>query len=146
MKARLLEKQKNQNQENKRNNALVIELKEYPTQVTSYTNCTCTGTGTARAGDCGGTCPSTVWISLAITTVGTAITFMGFASHSVVYQRIVSEKDRTTAQGLRQCLTRVLGTLPSPIIFGYILDSACIVWRRTEDGEFGNCWLYDVDK
>ena len=78
--------------------------------------------------------------------VSNMIVFAGFAAHSVVYQRIVSEVDRTVAQGLRQCLTRVLGTLPSPVIFGYILDTTCTAWRESKDGLQGNCWIYDVDR
>ena len=125
-------------------NNLFFKLSD--SQVGSYANCSCTKSNTADLGNCGGTCSTTLMISLAITTVGTAITFAGFAAHSVVYQRIVSETDRTTAQGLRQCITRILGTLPSPIIFGYILDSTCITWRETSEGDVGNCWIYDVDK
>lgn len=123
-----------------------MDVELYDDKVTSYSNCTCTESRAAKPGNCGGTCTSTLWLSLAITTVNTAITFAGFAPHSVVYQRIVSETDRTTAQGLRQCLTRILGTLPSPIIFGYIFDSNCIVWRTNKNGDQGNCWIYDVDK
>ena len=61
-----------------------------------------------------------------------------------MYQRVVSEVDRTVAQGWRQFITRVLGTLPAPILFGWLIDQSCTVWRET-NGERGNCWVYDVD-
>ena len=63
-----------------------------------------------------------------------------------VPQRVVSEVDRTVAQGWRQFVTRVLGTLPAPLLFGYIIDNACTIWRTNFDGKQGNCWVYDLDR
>ena len=49
------------------------------------------------------------------------------------------------AQGWRQFITRVLGTLPAPLVFGYVIDKACTVWRVT-NGKQGNCWVYDIER
>lgn len=35
--------------------------------------------------------------------------------------------------------------LPSPIVFGAIIDSVCLVWG-SKCGKKGNCWLYDGSK
>jgi Organic Anion Transporter Polypeptide (OATP) family len=32
--------------------------------------------------------------------------------------------------------------VPCPIIYGAVVDSACLVWEET-CGEQGACWLYD---
>jgi len=40
---------------------------------------------------------------------------------------------------------RLFGTIPGPIVFGAILDSACIYWQH-ECGIQGNCWVYDNEK
>ena len=53
--------------------------------------------------------------------------------------------DRTVAQGWRQFITRILGTLPAPLVFGFIIDNACTIWREI-GGEQGNCWVYDVQR
>ena len=33
--------------------------------------------------------------------------------------------------------------LPSPIIYGQIIDKSCILWQSTCGGDTGNCLLYD---
>ena len=38
-----------------------------------------------------------------------------------------------------------LGSTPLPIIFGAILDEACIVWQKSCDSS-GSCWIYDNHK
>lgn len=37
-----------------------------------------------------------------------------------------------------------LAYIPCPIIYGVLLDSACIMWG-SNCGQRGNCWLYDSD-
>lgn len=38
----------------------------------------------------------------------------------------------------------LLAMIPGPIIFGYIIDSTCLVWNVAEcGGGRGNCQLYD---
>ena len=36
----------------------------------------------------------------------------------------------------------ILGTVPGPVIFGAVTDTACLVWQ-TECGENSSCWIYD---
>ncbi|XP_063684145.1 solute carrier organic anion transporter family member 4A1-like isoform X2 [Bolinopsis microptera] len=115
-------------------------------QVTSYTDCMCTKSGRTLPGECGSTCTTTMWLSLTLTTVGTIIGFSGFAAHAYIYQRIVNEVDRTFCQGIRSSIVRALGTMPAPLLFGWVIDSFCVVWRESEDGTVGNCWVYDVDR
>ena len=39
----------------------------------------------------------------------------------------------------------ISGLIPLPVIFGSLIDSACLVWEKS-CGETGNCWFYDTDK
>lgn len=39
-------------------------------------------------------------------------------------------------------LMSLFAFIPSPIIFGSLLDNTCLVWGKTCSGN-GNCWLYD---
>ena len=118
----------------------------YQFQVAFYANCSCTKSSRASPGECGGSCPTQIMISLTITTLGIIINFSGFAAHAYIYQRIVSEVDRTFCQGIRSCLVRMLGTLPAPLLFGWVIDMFCITWRMSDDGTTGNCWIYDIDR
>lgn len=36
----------------------------------------------------------------------------------------------------------ILGNVPCPIVYGAVVDSACLVWEYA-CGERGACWLYD---
>jgi hypothetical protein len=36
------------------------------------------------------------------------------------------------------------GNVPCPIVYGAVVDSACLVWDMA-CGERGACWLYDAD-
>lgn len=36
------------------------------------------------------------------------------------------------------------GTVPGPIFFGVIIDSACVIWKRScGSAENESCWIYD---
>ena len=59
-----------------------------------------------------------------------------------ISHRCVAEEQRTLALGVQSVSFRIFGSIPGPIVFGAILDSACIYWRR-ECGVQGNCWVYD---
>jgi len=114
------------------------------TNTSSYTDCTCIPSGRAEKGTCGGACNAKLWAAILITSAGNLIALLSVPAHNIVGMRIVSEADRTVSQGVRQFMTRILGTLPAPLLFGAIIDSYCTVWRYT-DGVRGNCWIYDVD-
>ena len=40
------------------------------------------------------------------------------------------------------CFFFLLGNVPCPIVYGAVVDSACLVWEYA-CGERGACWLYD---
>ena len=61
---------------------------------------------------------------------------------SLVSCRTVAEEQRTLALGLQSVIFRSFGTIPGPLIFGAIFDSACIYWQY-ECNRRGNCWVYD---
>ena len=56
--------------------------------------------------------------------------------------RCVSVEQSTLALGLQACLLRLCGSVPGPIVFGAVFDSACLFWQR-DCGHRGNCWVYD---
>ena len=58
--------------------------------------------------------------------------------------RSVEVPQRSLSLGLQTILLRGLGTVPGPIIFGYLMDMTCLLWRRDSCGkEEGSCLLYD---
>lgn len=56
--------------------------------------------------------------------------------------RCVADEQRTLALGVQSVVFRAFGSIPGPIVFGVIFDSACIFWQYN-CGRQGNCWVYD---
>ena len=56
--------------------------------------------------------------------------------------RCVADDQRTFALGLQSSIVRLVGFVPGPIVFGAVVDSACLIWQ-SECGQRGNCWVYD---
>jgi len=66
-------------------------------------------------------------------------------ANAALILRCVAEEQRTLALGLQFVIFRGLGTIPGPILFGIIFDSACIYWHY-ECSRRENCWVYDNTK
>ena len=56
--------------------------------------------------------------------------------------RCVADEQRSLALGLQSLVFRAFGSIPGPIVFGVIFDSACIYWKY-ECSRRGNCWVYN---
>lgn len=65
------------------------------------------------------------------------------------FYRAVPSADKAFAQGLGLWMVSLLALIPGPILFGYIIDSTCLVWSTDKcissdgGGGRGNCQLYD---
>ena len=59
--------------------------------------------------------------------------------------RIVADQQRALALGLKQTFVRFLGSVPGPILFGWVFDKVCTVWQEKCE-EQGSCWVYDREK
>uniref|UniRef100_T1JNZ4 Solute carrier organic anion transporter family member n=1 Tax=Strigamia maritima TaxID=126957 RepID=T1JNZ4_STRMM len=57
--------------------------------------------------------------------------------------RCVPDNQRSLGLGIQWLIIRLLGSIPSPIVFGALMDSTCILWHSTCEGEFGNCRVYN---
>lgn len=55
---------------------------------------------------------------------------------------MVAVEDKSLSQGLTLMLISLFALIPGPILFGYIIDSTCLIWN-TQCGTQGNCQLYD---
>ncbi|KAF6038322.1 SLCO4C1 [Bugula neritina] len=71
-------------------------------------------------------------------------TFMMAVPGTTIILRSVNDKQRTFAISMQQMCMRFIGTIPGPLVFGYILDQVCIVWQE-KCGSTGSCWVYNSD-
>lgn len=53
-----------------------------------------------------------------------------------------SFSDKALALGLIQSAIGLLGNVPCPLIYGAVVDSACLIWTHVCD-KFGSCIVYD---
>lgn len=116
---------------------------------TVFENCSCipdpengTDFGTATPGSCPIGCEQELYTFLIVMSVINFIQSSGLTSNYLVTVRCVPESDRAVTIGLYLTLTSLLGNIPGPIVFGMILDAACMLWGQTCSSS-GNCWIYD---
>ncbi|XP_042574709.1 solute carrier organic anion transporter family member 5A1-like [Cyprinus carpio] len=98
--------------------------------------------GYALAGKCERTCGTLITFLIFLFIV-TLITACAQPSVIIVTLRSVEEEDRPFALGMQFVLLRTLAYIPTPIYFGAVIDTTCMLWQH-DCGFHGSCWEYDV--
>ncbi|XP_072038988.1 solute carrier organic anion transporter family member 4A1-like [Amphiura filiformis] len=113
-----------------------------------YGDCACIVNGTdwggsAVAGLCREKCDIMVPYFIVLFAILTSTFFIAVPSLTCVL-RCVDYSQRSFALGVQSVLSKGLGYVPGPIIFGALIDKACLLWERECDSdETKNCWQYD---
>lgn len=98
--------------------------------------------GYAVSGKCDRTC-NTLIPFLIFLFIVTLITACAQPSALIVTLRSVDEQERPFALGMQFVLLRTLAYIPTPIYFGAVIDTTCMLWQQ-DCGVHGSCWEYDV--
>ncbi|XP_046382967.1 solute carrier organic anion transporter family member 74D isoform X2 [Ischnura elegans] len=98
---------------------------------------------TASQGYCDLECSNFVWYML-LFSVFVFIHSTSEVGSMLLILRCVDPQDKAMALGLIQFAIGLFGNVPCPIVYGAVVDSACVVWDMA-CGKQGACWLYDVD-
>ncbi|XP_078396485.1 solute carrier organic anion transporter family member 5A1 [Cetorhinus maximus] len=98
--------------------------------------------GYAVSGKCERTC-NTLIPFLIFLFIVTLITACAQPSVIIVTLRSVEDQERPFALGMQFVLLRTLAYIPTPIYFGAVIDTTCMLWQQ-ECGVIGSCWEYDV--
>ncbi|KAL5285653.1 hypothetical protein ACFFRR_007383 [Megaselia abdita] len=98
--------------------------------------------GQATSGPCKVNCNGPFKLFLAVMCFLKFIGASARATNFLVSVRSVDEKDKAASMGLSMTMLSLFALIPSPIFFGWVLDSFCLVWGKTCAAK-GNCWLYD---
>ncbi|KAM7390539.1 hypothetical protein PAMA_008617 [Pampus argenteus] len=98
--------------------------------------------GYAVSGKCDRTC-NTLIPFLVFLFIVTLITACAQPSAIIVTLRSVEEQERPFALGMQFVLLRTLAYIPTPIYFGAVIDTTCMLWQQ-DCGVHGSCWEYDV--
>lgn len=113
-----------------------------------YGNCSCIGPegmGWAVDGSCAVDCTTNFTIFLALQCIMRFCVASGRAGNTIIQFRCVADDDKSLSIGFTEALLCALAFIPGPILYGMLLDSACIAWANT-CGEVGNCWIYDAQR
>ncbi|XP_054034889.1 solute carrier organic anion transporter family member 5A1 [Dryobates pubescens] len=98
--------------------------------------------GYATSGKCHRTC-NTLIPFLIFLFIVTLITACAQPSAIIVTLRSVEDGERPFALGMQFVLLRTLAYIPTPIYFGAVIDTTCMLWQQ-DCGVQGSCWEYDV--
>ncbi|XP_048577987.1 solute carrier organic anion transporter family member 4A1 isoform X2 [Nematostella vectensis] len=117
---------------------------------TKYANCSCVlpqanwTQQTSVQGFCdrGPGCSNYIAFLVLILVLLLTVFLKAIPSRTVVL-RCVPDNQRAYALGLQFVFFRALGSLPSPIFYGYLFDTNCILWGES-CGQRGNCMVYDM--
>ncbi|KAL0268810.1 UNVERIFIED_CONTAM: hypothetical protein PYX00_010624 [Menopon gallinae] len=104
-----------------------------------------TTSGKAFDGACPTDCETNFQIFVALICMVTFIGSTGRPSNFLVTLRCVEERDKSVSLGFGLMFLSLFAFIPSPILFGYILDTTCLIWGKTCEGT-GNCWIYDSER
>lgn len=111
-----------------------------------YSNCSCIPdiNGSAKPGLCDETDCIYLYPFLITTVFGSFLGTLAMMPGFIITIRSVSEKDKSMAVGFSALLMTLIGWMAGPIVFGFIVDTACVVWSSSCSGK-GACSLYDND-
>ncbi|XP_037079695.1 solute carrier organic anion transporter family member 5A1-like isoform X2 [Pollicipes pollicipes] len=124
----------------------------------NYTNCACIDVGgnssqsyaeitmvpVATPGSCSRSCSNALpfMVLLFFMTFVVAITQMPLL---MIVLRSVDEEERAFALGMQFVIFRLFAYIPSPILFGNVIDSTCVLWKSQCGERGGRCLVYDIE-
>jgi len=108
-----------------------------------FTNCACIleGGGTAERTTCDNNCRLHIPFFI-LQFMGIFLTFLALSPAVVASLRCVHEHEKSLGLGLNSIISKLVGSIPGPVLFGYFLDRSCILWEPTCGGA-GSCLLYN---
>ncbi|KAL3289435.1 hypothetical protein HHI36_022860 [Cryptolaemus montrouzieri] len=119
-------------------------------RILNYSDCACitpansfstTFFGNATVGYCDTKCTNFTWYII-VFSVFVFVHSTSEVGSILLILRCVESRDKAMALGLIQFAIGLFGNVPCPIIYGAVVDSACLVWKMA-CGEKGACGLYD---
>ncbi|XP_063078213.1 solute carrier organic anion transporter family member 2A1-like [Engraulis encrasicolus] len=113
----------------------------------AYTQCRCvvgqSGLGQALPGSCGNRCSGLLLPAMVLIAVAGFISSLTNSPLYMLVLRCVSQEQKVFAIGVQFLLLRMLAWLPGPTLFGVVMDSACVWWKRMCGSQLGSCGYYD---
>ncbi|KAK6617800.1 hypothetical protein RUM43_014028 [Polyplax serrata] len=83
-----------------------------------------------------------LWYFVVLSFFVMVFTFLATMPALSATLRCVQDEQRSFALGIQWIVVRIFGTIPSPMIFGLIIDKTCVLWQSDCYGQ-GSCLAYD---
>uniref|UniRef100_A0A8R1DYU3 Solute carrier organic anion transporter family member n=1 Tax=Caenorhabditis japonica TaxID=281687 RepID=A0A8R1DYU3_CAEJA len=123
------------------------EAKQYGSDpVLDFTSCQCAPGGVVSKKYCENTCKTSTVLFFLTVLPGSFVAGLGVVPAMLILLRCVPPESRSLSLGLQGMAVSLFGTLPSPIIWGLVIDAACLVWDKTCDGHRGACSIYHPER
>ncbi|XP_022253104.1 solute carrier organic anion transporter family member 5A1-like [Limulus polyphemus] len=124
--------------------------------VQNFTSCACiptnktiledvTAVPLATYGSCPQVCKAMIPFMLLLFTMTLVVSIMQMPVLMITL-RSVSEEERSFALGMQFVIFRLFGYIPSPIMFGNVIDSTCLVWKAYCGRPSGFCLMHDIEQ
>ncbi|CAH1153796.1 unnamed protein product [Phaedon cochleariae] len=115
-------------------------------KIVEYSDCMCLKApggelGKAKIGYCNLECNNFI-LYIVLFSIFVFIHSTSEVGSMLLILRCVDPRDKAMALGLIQFAIGLFGNVPCPIVYGAVVDSACLVWKMA-CGEKGACGLYD---
>ncbi|CAL2050927.1 unnamed protein product [Caenorhabditis brenneri] len=123
------------------------EAKQYGSDpLLDFTSCQCAPGGVVSKKYCENTCKTSTVVFFLTVLPGSFVAGLGVVPAMLILLRSVPPESRSLSLGLQGMAVSLFGTLPSPIIWGLVIDAACLVWDKTCNGARGACSIYHPDR
>ncbi|KAF7625978.1 Solute carrier organic anion transporter family member [Meloidogyne graminicola] len=119
-----------------------IEVLDAEKNSMEFSECDCAVGGIVSKKLCPDNCIMMRYAFFITIILGAFIAGTGVVPGMLLLLRSVPPETRSPALGLQGLLVSAIGTLPSPVLWGYVIDSACRVWDY-ECNRRGSCNIYD---
>ncbi|CAD5234353.1 unnamed protein product [Bursaphelenchus xylophilus] len=110
-----------------------------------FTDCDCAPGSVVKKSYCRDDCRIMKNLFFATVVVGAFCAGTTVVPGMLILLRSVPPEMRSVSLGLQGFLVSFLGTLPSPLLWGAVIDSTCLIWDQV-CGEKGACSIYDPDQ
>ena len=132
--------------------------------ITSFIGCSCTESGSGRksvqqflktlqnvnligtvvSGYCETDCMTPLMAFLIIQFILNLVSGLGRVGNLLVHVRCVEEKDKALGMAIQEVFLALIAFIPGEIMFGSLVDSACMLWSDAGCGSTGYCLDYDL--
>ncbi|KAI6191368.1 hypothetical protein M3Y97_00220800 [Aphelenchoides bicaudatus] len=110
-----------------------------------FTECNCADGGVVKKEYCIDDCKEMAAFFFIAVIIGSFAAGCGMVPGMLILLRSVPPSTRSISLGLQGFLVSLIGTLPSPILWGIIIDGTCLLWDQA-CGTRGACVIYEPSK